>query len=129
MMVAADHRIELEHINGARPSNAELEAVRSVAERFLVDSGRIVVVITGNYVETIRTRDTVGRTAARLDDDPMIPGSMGMAFEHADGSNTIVIRHELWRLEGREPLEPSRMRRSTSRTGSAANTYTDWASV
>jgi hypothetical protein len=34
----------------------------------------------------------------------MIPGSMGMAFEHADGSNTIVIRHELWGLEGREPL-------------------------
>jgi hypothetical protein len=96
-------RIETEHLTDGGPSGSALDTVKSTVERFLVDSDEVLLVITGNYVETIRVHDTGGRTAAGIDDDPMIPGSMAMMFKHDDGGYTIVVRQELWSLEGRDP--------------------------
>jgi hypothetical protein len=96
-------RIELEHVAEGGPSESELDTVKLTVERFVVDSDEVLLVITGNYVETIRAHDTGGRTAARIDDDPMIPGSMAMMFKHDDGGYTIVVRQEIWSLEGRDP--------------------------
>lgn len=96
-------KVELDYLAHDAFRCDQLTEIAHVAESFVHDSGSVTVVLSGDYVKSLKARS--GRDTDEIDSDPMATTAAGTALEHSDGTHTILVRQELWRIAGHDPLK------------------------